>query len=108
METKECGHHLRTLYDRYASAHPPPVMLLRYPGLVDLLVEQLFVPSHMTRTTLSDVQLTSHVFTLAYAVAVPVSESGTDESTRERHHQKVLDHTVEGLSSAYKALCAVM
>eukprot|EP00041_Stephanoeca_diplocostata_P029207 m.856609 g.856609 ORF g.856609 m.856609 type:complete len:641 (+) comp23514_c0_seq6:574-2496(+) len=109
METHECGHHLRTLHDRYASDHPPPVLLLHYPGLVDLLADRLYAPSHMSRTRLSDAQLSSHAFTLAYAVAVPMTASGGgDAGARDSRTQQVLEHTAEGLSSTYRALCTVM
>lgn len=44
LESKRTGHHLRALHDLYTSATPPPVDALRFPGLLDLLVDEVFVP----------------------------------------------------------------
>lgn len=44
LESGRTGHHLRTLHELYTSTTPPSVDALRFPGLLDVLIDEVFVP----------------------------------------------------------------
>mmetsp|Transcript_35245 Transcript_35245/g.92212 ORF Transcript_35245/g.92212 Transcript_35245/m.92212 type:complete len:561 (+) Transcript_35245:264-1946(+) len=66
VDSGRTGHSLRILHELYSSATPPPVEILRFPGLLDVLVDEVFVPD-FDPTRVADID--RYAYVLAYAVS---------------------------------------
>eukprot|EP00040_Diaphanoeca_grandis_P031070 m.185102 g.185102 ORF g.185102 m.185102 type:complete len:577 (-) comp32219_c0_seq1:65-1795(-) len=107
LDTKKISHHLRTIYNAYTSnqnkikentddnaSGPPSVLLLRFPGFLDIVVDELFTP----QTHLKQEMFAMCSFLVAYAVSVP-SEGDVDTTDELQQTQHALEEVLKTVES---------